>query len=178
MTFKCATSFKENLKMDVKGRCFVSGVPGRNASDPLYRESCHYWSLLADSLLDLVSEGIVKESDVDSFNLPFYDAGEEEVREILQKEGSFEINIIETHEHLVPYKDSEEDDDETCRLKFGEMMASRKRFITVTMLVAHFGDAIIDRLFEKYAHNAAKYYIAARSCNKTTVNFVVSLSRK
>ncbi|CDY57640.1 BnaAnng14830D [Brassica napus] len=43
---------------------------GRNASDPLYRESCHYWSLLTDSLLDLVSEGIVKESDVDSFNLP------------------------------------------------------------------------------------------------------------
>ena len=110
--------------------------------------------------------------------MPFYDAGEEEVREILQKEGSFEINIIETHEHLVPYKDSEEDDDETCRLKFGEMMASRKRFITVTMLVAHFGDAIIDRLFEKYAHNAAKYYIAARSCNKTTANSVVSLSRK
>lgn len=82
--------------------------------------------------------------------MPFYDAGEEEVREIVQKEGSFEINIIETHEHLVPYKDSEEDDDETCRLKFGEMMASRKRSITVTMLVAHFGDAIIDRLFEKY----------------------------
>ncbi|KAF3603058.1 hypothetical protein F2Q69_00034874 [Brassica cretica] len=198
MTFKWATSFKENLKMDVKGRCFVSGVPGsfysrlfpskslhfvhsacsihwlskvpeglednkknvyirnpcplgsKNASDPLNRESCHYWSLLTDSLLDLVSEGIVQESDVDSFNLPFYDADSEE----------------------------DDDDDETCRLNFGEMMASRKRSITEPMLVAHFGDAIIDRLFEKYAHNAAKYYIAARSCNKMTVNFVVSLSRK
>ncbi|KAG2247899.1 hypothetical protein Bca52824_087527 [Brassica carinata] len=157
---------------------WFSYFKGRNASDPLNRESCHYWSLLTDSLLDLVSEGIVQESDVDSFNLPFYDAGEEEDREIVQKEGSFEINIIETHEHLVPYKDSEEDDDETCRLNFGEMMASRKRSITEPMLVAHFGDAIIDRLFEKYAHNAAKYYIAARSCNKMTVNFVVSLSRK
>ncbi|KAG2239295.1 hypothetical protein Bca52824_090155 [Brassica carinata] len=262
MTFKWASSFDKDLKMDVKGRCFLSGVPGsfysrlfpskslnfvhsacsihwlskvpeglednkknvyirnpcplsvsksyldqfqkdfslflkmrseevvsngrmvlifkgRNASDPLYRESCHYWSLLTDSLLDLVSEGIVKESDVDSFNLPFYDAGEEEVREVVQREGSFKINDIETHEHLVPYKYSEEDhDDETCRLKFGEMMASRKRSITEPMLVAHFGDAIIDRLFEKYAQNAARYYIVSRSCNKTTVNFVVSLTRK
>lgn len=143
MTFKWASSFDENLKMDVKGNCFVSGVPGsfylrlfpskslhfvysacsihwlskvpeglednkknvyirnpcrlsvsksyldqfqkdfslflkmrseevvsngrmvlifkgRNSSDPLYRESCHYWSLLTDSLLDLVSEVITK----------------------------------------------------------------------------------------------------------------------
>ncbi|XP_010439299.1 PREDICTED: salicylate/benzoate carboxyl methyltransferase-like [Camelina sativa] len=151
---------------------------GRNTSDPLYRESCHYWSLLTDSLLDLVSEGVVKESEVDSFNLPFYDAGEEEVREVVKNEGSFEINKIETHEHLVPYKDSGEADDETCRLKFGEMMANRKRSITEPMLVAHFGDAIIDRLFKKYAHNAAQYYIVSRGCNKTTINFVVSLTRK
>ncbi|KAJ0232666.1 hypothetical protein HA466_0289020 [Hirschfeldia incana] len=261
MTFKWASSFNENLKMDVKGKCFVSGVPGsfysrlfpskslhfvhsacsihwlskvpeglednkknvyirnpcplsvsksyldqfqkdfslflkmrseevvsngrmvlifkgRNASDPLYRESCHYWSLLTDSLLDLVSEGIVKESDVDSFNLPFYDAGEEEVREVVEREGSFEIINIETHEHLVPYKDTEEDDDEKCRLKFGEMMACRKRSITEPMLAAHFGDSIIERLFEKYAQNATRYYIVSRSCNKTTFNFVVSLTRK
>ncbi|ESQ45429.1 hypothetical protein EUTSA_v10010466mg [Eutrema salsugineum] len=151
---------------------------GRNASDPLYREMCHYCSLLTDSLLDLVSEGVVKEEEVNSFNLPFYDAGEEEVREVVQNEGSFEINNFETHEHLVPYKDSQEDDDETCRLKFGEIMANRKRSITEPMLVAHFGDAIIDRLFKKYAHNAARHYIVSRSCTKTTVNFVVSLTRK
>ncbi|KAF8050670.1 hypothetical protein N665_1909s0005 [Sinapis alba] len=247
MNFKWASSFNENLKMDVKGRCFVSGVlgsfysrlfaskslhfvhsacsihwlskvsggiednkknvyirkpcplsvsksyldqfqkdfslflkirskevvsnrrmvlifRGRNAFDPLYRESYHYYG------------GIVKESDVDSFNLQFYDAGEEEVREVVQIEGSFEINNIEIHEHLVPYKDSEEDDNETCRLEFGEMMASRKGSIEI--LVAHFGYSIINRLFEKYAQNAVKYHIVSRSCNKMTVNFVVSLNRK
>ena len=41
---------------------------GRNASDPLNRESCHYWSLLTDSLLDLVSEVITKSI----FNLSLY----------------------------------------------------------------------------------------------------------
>ncbi|EOA12693.1 hypothetical protein CARUB_v10027937mg, partial [Capsella rubella] len=106
---------------------------------------------------------VVKESEVDSFNLPFYDAGKNEVREVIQNEGSFEINEFETHEHLVPYKDSEEDDDESCRLKFGEMMANRKRSITELMLVAHFGNEIIDCLFKKYAHNAAKYYIVSKT---------------
>ncbi|KFK23339.1 hypothetical protein AALP_AAs64867U000200 [Arabis alpina] len=60
------------------GRMVLVSV-GRNTSDPLYRDCFQWWSVLSDSLLDLVSEGTVKESEVNSFNMPFYDPNEGEI---------------------------------------------------------------------------------------------------
>ncbi|KAG7578213.1 S-adenosyl-L-methionine-dependent methyltransferase [Arabidopsis thaliana x Arabidopsis arenosa] len=178
-TFKLIPSFHEKLKMNVKGKCFVSGSPGsfytrlfpskslhfvhssfclhwlskvpdgleenkknvylrspcpqnlyesylnqfkkdfsmfirmraeetmpngrmaltlvgRKTLDPLSKDCFKDWSLVSDSLLDLVSEGVVKESDLESFNLPYYNPDESEVKEVIDNEGSFEINTFET----------------------------------------------------------------------------------
>ncbi|KAL0898257.1 hypothetical protein Bca101_082218 [Brassica carinata] len=57
------------------GRMALTLVGGK-ALDPLSKDCFQNWSLISHSLLDLVTEGIVKESDVESFNLPFYNPDE------------------------------------------------------------------------------------------------------
>ncbi|CAH2064437.1 unnamed protein product [Thlaspi arvense] len=156
---------------------------GRKALDPLSRDCFQNWSLLTDALLDLVSEGILKESDVESFNLPFYNPDENEVKEVIANEGSFEINNFETIFGLLfSYKTGRtevKDDDGVDQPRAFEAASKRAKFIrslVEPMLAAHFGDAIIDRLFDKYTYHLAQRYDTLR--NKPTVNFFVSLIRK
>ncbi|KAG7579059.1 SAM dependent carboxyl methyltransferase [Arabidopsis thaliana x Arabidopsis arenosa] len=262
-TFKCIPSFQEKLKMEPKGKCFVSGVPGsfysrlfprkslhfvhsafsihwlskipdglesntksiyikypyppnvyksylnqfkndfslflkmrseeivhnghmvltfvgRKVSDSLSNDCFQVWSLLSDCLLDLSSEGFVNKSVMESFNMPFYNPNEEEVREVILKDGSFEINKIEKFDHVVPYKidRQEEDEHQSLQLEAGIKHASWARCITEPLLVAHFGDAIIEPVFNKYAHYMAKYLSVSNHRPNMTLVIVVSLTRK
>ncbi|CAH2046578.1 unnamed protein product [Thlaspi arvense] len=158
------------------GRMVLTFI-GANDVDPLCRGDFYLWSLLSDALIDLVSERVVKQSEVESFNLPFYNPNEREVIKIVQNEGSFEINKIGTHEHLVSYKtDEEEDDDQSHGIKVGRKMANRARSIAEPMLIAHFGDtSIINHLFKKFAHHATQKYSFS---SPTTFNIIMSLIKK
>ncbi|KFK44404.1 hypothetical protein AALP_AA1G252900 [Arabis alpina] len=170
-TFKLLPSFQEGLKTDLKER---------EALDPKYRDSFHMWSVLSDSLLDLVSEGLVKESQVDAFNMPFYDPNEVEMKEVLEREGSFEINKIETREFAVHYASSSEDvvDESSDQFKKWQSIANIIRCISESILVPHFGEAIMDRLFHRYAIHVAKHLTVSTRPTKSTVNIIVSLTRK
>ncbi|CAH2070213.1 unnamed protein product [Thlaspi arvense] len=159
-------------EMVSNGRMVLT-VMGRNTlDDPLFRDCCHCWTLLSNSLCDLVLEGHLSASKVNSFKIPFYDPNEEELKEIIRKEGSFQINDVETHGFDLGHSN------EDCSLQSlrGHKEAGCIRAVTETMLVAHFGDSInIDTLFSKYAHHVSQH----TSCNiKTTVTLVVSLIRK
>ncbi|ESQ44655.1 hypothetical protein EUTSA_v10003351mg, partial [Eutrema salsugineum] len=57
------------------GRMVLTFI-GKKDVDPLCRDGFYLWSLLSDALIDL---GVVKQSEVDSFNLPFYNPNEGEV---------------------------------------------------------------------------------------------------
>ncbi|CAH2033688.1 unnamed protein product [Thlaspi arvense] len=177
------TDFSSFLKMRSEeimpnGR-MVLALIGRNASDPLYRDCFHMWSLLSDSLLDLVSEGVVKESEVDAFNVPFYDPTEGEVKDVVESEGSFEINMIETRGFIYQPASSENVVDESSdRTKQWQKIANSVRCISESILVPHFGGAIMDRLFHRFAIHVAKHFGGSTRLRKTTVNLVVSLTKK
>ncbi|XP_022564440.2 salicylate/benzoate carboxyl methyltransferase-like [Brassica napus] len=261
-TFKLVPSFLEKLKMEVKGKCFVSGVPnsfysrlfpsmslhlahssfslhwlsrvpdglennntsihindtsppdvyksylnqfkndfslflrmrseeivpngqmvltfvGRKVSDPLSKNCFQVWSLLSDCILDLVSEGIIKESGMHSFSMPFYNPNEEEVREVVINEGSFKINKIETHDHIVPYKIEKDEEELSLELmEAGKERATGIRCITEPLLVAHFGETVIDQVFDKYAQYMAKYLSVSSRRPNMTLNICFSLTRK
>ncbi|KFK39969.1 hypothetical protein AALP_AA3G312700 [Arabis alpina] len=152
---------------------------GRKVFDNLSKDCFQVWSLLSDCLLDLVSEGVIKESEVESFNMPFYNPNEVEVREVVLNEGSFKINKIETHDHIVPYK-IEKDDEQISLLliEAGKERASGIRCITEPLLVAHFGETVIEPVFDKYAQYMGKYLSVSSHRPNMTLNIVVSLTRK
>uniref|UniRef100_A0A1J3JWE4 Salicylate/benzoate carboxyl methyltransferase n=1 Tax=Noccaea caerulescens TaxID=107243 RepID=A0A1J3JWE4_NOCCA len=158
-------------EMVPNGIMVLTFIGRKTIGNPLHRDCCHFWTLLSKSLRGLVVEGLVSASKVDSFYMPFYDPSEKEVKEIVRKEGSFEIKDIVTHEYDLGHCNQ----DESKRSKSGENEANYIRAVSEPLLVAHFGDAIINILFNRFAHHVTQH----ASCkNKTTVSLVVSLTRK
>ncbi|KAA8520356.1 hypothetical protein F0562_014612 [Nyssa sinensis] len=82
----------------VPGGRMVLTFIGRNIADPTSNDCCLLWELIARSLLDMVATGLVEEADVDSFHLPFYSPYKDEVKDIIHKEGSFNLDKLEVFE--------------------------------------------------------------------------------
>ncbi|KAK8985945.1 hypothetical protein V6N11_037664 [Hibiscus sabdariffa] len=129
--------------------------------------------LVAMSLLDLVAQGVVKEADVDSFNLPVYTPCKEEVGEIVEREGSFEIKELQVFEVDLSYLNR----GERLRNKdLGKNYANTMRAVLEPMICSHFGDAIVDNLFLRFADNAAD--LSKNSMHRKKINIVVSMAKK
>ncbi|KAK8557988.1 hypothetical protein V6N13_050338 [Hibiscus sabdariffa] len=137
--------------------------------------------LVAMSLLDLVAQGVVKEADVDTFNIPFYSPCKEEVGEIVEREGSFEIKELQVFQVDVNCLSRDEqlrnkDKGSNIRMQLGKNYANTTRAVLESMICSHFGDAIIDELFIRFADNAAD--LSKNPMHHNKVNIVVSMAKK
>ncbi|KAL5991542.1 hypothetical protein ACLOJK_012451 [Asimina triloba] len=112
-------------------------LAGRSRADLWTEESNEPWELLSEILSTMVLEGVVSEEEVDSFDVPFYTPSVEETWEIIEKEGSFSIERLETFGLEAP----------ACIP--GEMRAKNIRCFTEPLIVSHFGQHISDHLFHK-----------------------------
>ncbi|KAJ6412122.1 hypothetical protein OIU84_005224 [Salix udensis] len=96
------TDFSSFLKSRSKeiaaGGCMLLSLMGRRSPDPTTDDSCYHWELLAQALMSMVSEGLVEEEKVDSFNAPYYGPCVEEIKMEIEKEGSFIVSRLETFE--------------------------------------------------------------------------------
>ena len=124
----------------------------------------------------LCVQGLIEEADIDTFNLPHYNPFIEEVKAIVEKEGSFVIDRLETFEVNLDANDNEENknymfDKFTC----GKNVSRGFRAISESLLADHFGEAIIDDLFERFAERISEHL----SMEKTKkFNIVISMERK
>ncbi|KAJ4963049.1 hypothetical protein NE237_022988 [Protea cynaroides] len=146
-----------------KGRMVLTML-SRRSQEPFGKE-CYAWELLSKSLNDLVSEGLIEEAKMDSFNLPCYMPSYEEVEAIICGEGSF-------------YLDG--DDDDNKEFKFDRFISGQKvakliRAVLESLIAYHFGDAIIDVLFNRYMEYVSDHLSKEEG---KYVNFVISLRRK
>ncbi|KAK6922680.1 SAM dependent carboxyl methyltransferase [Dillenia turbinata] len=156
----------------VPGGRMVLTLVGRSITDPSSKDCCKLWELLAESLLDLVSEGLIEENDVDSFNMPYYNPCTREMESMVENEGSFNLDKMETFQ--VNWDVCDEDDKDAS----GRNVANCIRAIVEPMLTDHFrfgSGGVIDSLFEKYANHVTKHLAS----EKTKVfNIAISLTRK
>ncbi|KAI3861649.1 hypothetical protein MKW98_000601 [Papaver atlanticum] len=131
----------------VKGGKIVVTLLGRRNADPTSLECCYFWELLALALNDMVSEGIIEEEKLMSFNLPQYMPSNEEVKNEIQCEGSFMINQLEAFQ--VNWDGSHEDDSSEID---SYKAASCIRAVSESLLMNHFGigEEIVDKLFHMY----------------------------
>ncbi|XP_021624988.2 salicylate carboxymethyltransferase [Manihot esculenta] len=158
-----------------KGQMILT-LLGRSTSDPACNDCIQFWYLLAQSLLEISREGLIEEANVDSFNMPYYTPFSGEVVDIIGKEGSFEINNLNN----IRLNWDPNDNDENQNYAFnkntsGKNVACHVRAASESVLVSHFGEAIIDELFLRYSRNVGEHL----SQEKTKYNFVViSMTKK
>ncbi|KAL5766453.1 hypothetical protein ACOSP7_017070 [Xanthoceras sorbifolium] len=160
----------------IVGGCMVLTFVGRSIPDPSSTDCCYLWELLAKSFLELVDEGLVEAAKADSFNIPCYHPCEEEVRDIVEKEGSFNLNKLEIFEvNWDPSDDPSNKEFVFNKYRSGKNVASCIRAGTEPMLLAcHFGKNIIDTLFNRYANHVAQHLAVEKT---KIINIVVSMTK-
>ncbi|MFS7915573.1 putative salicylate carboxymethyltransferase [Helianthus anomalus] len=70
----------------------------RSSLDPTNDECSTLWELLTMSLLEMLKEGLVRESYINSFNLPFYFPHGDELRRIIEEHRSFSLDDMDIFE--------------------------------------------------------------------------------
>ncbi|KAK3420953.1 hypothetical protein EUGRSUZ_G01635 [Eucalyptus grandis] len=108
--------------------------------------------LLGMTVSDMVQEGLIEEEKLDNCNMPCYFPTPEEVRHVIQEEGSFHITRFETFK--VTWDAEMGGGDVQLR---GKYVAASIRAIAEPILAMHFGEEVMDGLFERFARKVSQY---------------------
>ncbi|KAL4579697.1 hypothetical protein LXL04_015855 [Taraxacum kok-saghyz] len=163
----------------VIGGCMVLTFLGRSNVDPTTDNGCRVFELLAQSLLDMLKEGLVEESYINSFNLPFYAPCEDEVRNAIHNEGSFTLDSLKVF--LVNWDPYDEDytntkDSKELNHSHGKNTAKTIRAVTEPLLTSHFKNSInLDVLFQRFEEQVAEDLAKKKT---RYFNVTISLTRK
>ncbi|KAI3835818.1 hypothetical protein MKX03_013414 [Papaver bracteatum] len=143
----------------VNGGRMVLTITGRISSDPTSKECCSFWELLSLSARDMVLQGAIEEEKLNLFNIPVYYPSPEEVKSIVESEGSFTINQLQTFH--VNWDSSDPKGDETSvtnNLRNTHYIAANiLRASTEPLLANHFGKEIMDKLYGRLEERIAEY---------------------
>ncbi|MCD9641736.1 hypothetical protein HAX54_028163 [Datura stramonium] len=162
------TFLKYRSRELVKGGRMVLTMLGRKNEDRFSKGCTYEWELLATTLKFFIAQGSIKEEKVNSFNIPLYNPSPREVMYIVEKEGSFTIEVLETSEI---HRNSCDDENYNMVQSF--------RSVAEPLLLSHFGhddELNMDQVFDKYreiftSDSKAKEKIMF-------VNVIVSLSKR
>ncbi|XVF82055.1 hypothetical protein PTKIN_Ptkin16aG0012600 [Pterospermum kingtungense] len=97
-------------------------------------------------LMDMAKMGMVSEAKVDAFNVPLYFTSPKELQQIIEGNGCFSIermDILDNPKHHIVMP------------QLGQRV-QYIRAILEMLIVKHFGDEIIDQLFEIYARKLSE----------------------
>ncbi|XP_065049801.1 inactive anthranilate O-methyltransferase 1-like [Musa acuminata AAA Group] len=127
----------------------------------------YLYGLLAEALNIMVSQGIISEDKVDTFNLPIYGASMQEVKSVIEEEGSFDVQKAESFESSWdPFDDSD-------NVLNGRNVASTLQAVMEPLISHHFGDAIPHALFSLVADNITARHLLKDKCNYTVLVFTL-----
>ncbi|CAN6825334.1 unnamed protein product [Brassica oleracea] len=143
--------FKEDFSMFLRSRSkevvaagrMVLIILGREGPEHVGRGNSFLWELLAEAIADLVSQGEIEEEKLDSYELHFYAPSAAEIEGEVNKEGSFELEKLDMLE--VDMEWGNEDG-----ISYGKAVAKTIRAVQESMLASHFGEEILDKLFDTY----------------------------
>ncbi|KAJ8544785.1 hypothetical protein K7X08_017368 [Anisodus acutangulus] len=126
----------------VSGGKMVLILLGREGLHHADRGNTFFWKILSKSLTNLVSKGDLEKERLDSYEVHFYAPCKEEIEDMVNREGSFEVDRLEMFEV--------EKNIIGNGMSYGTMVAMTVRAIQESMIAHHFGEAIIESLFEEY----------------------------
>ncbi|KAK3418759.1 hypothetical protein EUGRSUZ_H03324 [Eucalyptus grandis] len=127
----------------------VLTLHGRRSDDPSSEEYRGLWELLAIDLNEMVTEGLIEEEKLHSFNVPYYTPSPKEVRQEVEKQGSFSIDCLEMFE--VNHDVIETDFDPNVVLEEAvDKIVGCLRAIAEPLLIHHFGEEIINEVFKRF----------------------------
>lgn len=120
-------------------------------------------------------QGLIEEEKVDLFNIPNYTASPAEVKYLVDKEGSFIINKLETTRVHWNYASNNNNNENNIIYNGGYNLSRAIRAVAEPLLVSQFDPKLMDLVFQKYEEIISDWM----SKEKTEfINVTVSMTRK
>ncbi|KAJ6343261.1 hypothetical protein OIU76_005073 [Salix suchowensis] len=142
----------------IPGGCMVLTIYGRDENnDSSAKQSHTIWELLGMTLNNMVLEGLIEELKLDSFNLPIYVALAEEVKDVIRAERSFTITRLESFHASWDSCIDDRCRDTMDKYTKGKYAAKQVRAATEAILARHFGDEIVDVMFQRFSIKIGEY---------------------
>ncbi|KAF2607325.1 hypothetical protein F2Q68_00046068, partial [Brassica cretica] len=150
----------------VVGMCGIPlGMPFSNLADSIMYNS------MADVLIQMQSQGLISEEQVDTFNVPIYSASPEEVTVLVEKNGCFTIEFMELM-------------DPTAWLKRPMDVEDVRQWIVCikatmgSLFINHFGDHLLDDIFDRLTTKLVGLTEKVESSYREKVMLFFALKRK
>lgn len=148
---------------------------GRKTEDVYNGDLSQLYGLIAQSLEYLVEEGLLERERLNSFNMPFYGPSVTEVKTVIKQSGLFDINHVKLLESNWDPCDNSESNDMHDPLQSGINVSKSLRAVMEPLLTSHFGESVLDVLFDKFAYNVTEHLV--REKTKYSI-IVLSLKRR
>ncbi|XP_057458821.1 probable caffeine synthase MTL2 isoform X3 [Lotus japonicus] len=148
--------FQRDFKLFLRSRSDELTVGGSMLLSFLGRENSLFeigtsGALIGMILNDMVLEGLVEETTLDYFNMPLYCPTMEEVKQIIEGEGSFTLQTLKTIQ--ISWNSHLPDDIDVSVLDNkmrGYLIAKSLRAVMEPLLSFAFGNNIMDELFSRF----------------------------
>ncbi|KAG6603958.1 Salicylate carboxymethyltransferase, partial [Cucurbita argyrosperma subsp. sororia] len=132
----------------VVGGRMVHTIIGRTDGYPSNKDYCYALQLLNLALNKMVAEGMVEEEKMDRFNIPNFMPSPQEIKDEIQKEGSFmikrlEVSRIDWNFYNIDSTSVDVGVDSSYNI------AKCIRSVMEPLMIPHFGEAIMEQLFDR-----------------------------
>ncbi|CAJ2672267.1 unnamed protein product [Trifolium pratense] len=152
--------FERDFKYFLKSRFEELASDGMMVLTFIGREATNFTSVqgvVGMVLNDVVQEGLVEEEKLDLFDFPAYHPNVQEVRQLIEEEGSFTLQNIKTLKMAWDANLEKDNVDYVVDSKMrGEFIAKYHRAVYEPLLIAGFGENIMDELFSRFAKMIAQ----------------------
>ncbi|MED6195595.1 hypothetical protein PIB30_039375 [Stylosanthes scabra] len=112
------------------------------------------WRLFGRILNDMVLENLIEEIKLESFNLPVYDPTIEEAREVIEEEGSFTLQRLESV--TVSYDEGVNEDKKLDVNMRAGIITKQQRAALEPLFKTQFGDHVMDELFLRFKNKVVQ----------------------
>ncbi|XP_010552082.1 PREDICTED: probable S-adenosylmethionine-dependent methyltransferase At5g38780 isoform X1 [Tarenaya hassleriana] len=126
-----------------------------------------FYDMIGDCLIDMAESGIIKEEKLESFNLPLYFPRFSELKEVIELNGCFSVEIMEEVKHPM----------EDMPLSDG-FIASMHRAAIHGVIEEHFGGGIIDELFDRFSKKSTRDHSIYSKASQKDMQYFILLKRK
>ncbi|KAL2944751.1 Indole-3-acetate O-methyltransferase 1 [Bienertia sinuspersici] len=162
-----ANSYKKQFQTDLAGFLKARAIEmkgggsmflvclGRTSMDPTDQGGAGllFGTHFQDAWNDLVHEGLITSEKRDSFNIPVYAPGLQDFKEVVEANGSFNINKLELFRGGSPLVVSHPDDP----TEVGRAFANSCRSVCGVLVDAHIGDRLSAELFQRAENRATSH---------------------
>ncbi|XP_021670573.2 loganic acid O-methyltransferase-like [Hevea brasiliensis] len=139
---------KCRAKEVLPGGLILLSFPGRLSETPHSQVFSNIaYDLLGSCLVEMANKGIISEEKVDTFNIPIYFTSPQEVEAAVERNGCFSVERV----ICIPQKKTQDSISTKAKAISSHMRAGME-----ALLKEHFGDEIMDQLFDNFLQQLHK----------------------